>query len=199
MILDKPTESKPMEFRNPDAGSYLGRCISVIDLGHQKTVWDGVEKMSHKILLNFELFGDDSQGKLEIDGKPLVVYKRYTYSNHEKSGLMADLKGWMGKVDLPLNLENLLGKFALVNVVHNEYQGKTYANISGLAQVPSLLAKGGLPQGVNEPFIYDIKKHPHNWESVWGWQQEMVKRSSEFVNAEAKKEAVTIQDDDVPF
>lgn len=199
MILDKPTESKVMEFRNPDAGSYLGRCISVVDLGHQKTVWDGVEKMAHKLILNFELFGDDSQGPLEIEGKPLVVYKRYTYSNHEKSGLIADLKGWFGKVELPLNFENLLGKFALVNVVHNEYQGKTYANISGLAQVPSMIAKGGLPQGVNEPFLYDMKKHPKNFDLIWGWQQDMIKRSSEFVNLEAKKEANTLVDDEVPF
>lgn len=199
MILNKPAESKPMDFRNPDPGSYLGRCISVVDVGTQKTKWDGVEKMSHKIVINFELFGEDSQGNLEIDGKPLVVYKRYTYSNHEKSGLMADLKGWFGKVELPLNLNNLLGKFALVNVIHNEYEGKVYANIKALAQVPSMLAKNGLPQGVAEPFIYDMKKHPHNWESVYGWQQEMIKRSSEFLNVEAKKEAVTIQDDDVPF
>jgi len=62
-----------------------------------------------------------------------------------------------------------------------------------------MIAKGGLPQGVNEPFMYDIKKHPKNFESIWGRQQEMVKRSSEFVNIEVKREAVTIQDDDVPF
>jgi hypothetical protein len=198
MILDKPNESKVMEFRNPDAGSYLGRCISVIDLGHQKTVWDGIEKMSHKILLNFELFGDDSKGALEIDNKPLVVYKRYTLSNHDKSGLMADLKGWMGKVELPLNFESLLGKFALVNVVHNEYQGKIYANISGLTQVPSMLVKNGLPQGVNNTFMYHIKAHPKNFDLVWGWQQEMVKRSSEFGSKEVSRETVMI-DDDVPF
>lgn len=199
MILDKPAESNQMEFRNPDAGSYLGRCISVVDIGHQKTIYDGVEKMLHKIVINFELFGDDSQGPLEIDGKPLVVYKRYTYSNHEKSTLIADLKGWFGKIDLPLNFENLLGKFALVNIVRNEYQGKTYANISGLAQVPSMLVKSGLPQGVNEPFIYDMKKHPKGFDLIWPWQQEMIKRSSEFVNYQAKVEAGSIQDDDVPF
>jgi len=199
MILDKPAEEKVMEFRNPDAGSYLGRCISIIDLGHQKTVWEGVEKMSHKIAINFELFGDDSKGPLEIEGKPLTVYKRYTYSNHEKSTLIADLKGWFGKIELPLNFENLLGKFALVNVVHNEFQGKTYANISGLAQVPSMIAKSGLPQGVNEPFIYDMKGHPNNFDKVWPWQQDMIKRSSEFVNQQAMAEATKIEDDDVPF
>lgn len=199
MILDKPSESKLMEFRNPDAGSYLGRCISIIDIGHQKTVYDDVERIAHKIVINFELFGEDSQGPLEIDGKPLVVYKRYTYSNHEKATLIADLKGWFGKVELPLSFESLLGKFALVNVVHNEFQGKTYANISGLAQVPSMITKSGLPQGVNEPFIYSMKQHPKNYDLVWGWQQEMIKRSSEFVNMEAKQRETAIQDDDVPF
>lgn len=198
MILDKPTEGKVMEFRNPDAGSYVGRCISIIDTGTQTTVWEGVQKQQHKILINFELFGEDSKGVLEIEGKPLTVYKRYTYSNHEKATLMADLKSWLGKVELPLDFNSLLGKFALVNVVHNEFQGKTYANIDGLTQLPSALAKA-LPNGFNEPFIYGIKQHPKNFDKVWGWQQEMIKKSAEFVNVEAKKEAVTIQDDDVPF
>ena len=198
MILDKPTESKVMEFRNPDAGSYLGRCISIVDIGTQKTVFEGVETQRHKIVINFELFGDDSQGPLLIDGKPLVVYKRYTLSNHDKATLITDLKNWHGKVDLPINLESLLGQFALVNVVHNEYQGKTYANISGLAQVPSMIVKAGLPTGVNEIFLYDIKKHPKNFDLVWGWQQDMVKRSAEFVNADIKQTPNKIEDD-VPF
>lgn len=198
MILDKPTESVQMEFRNPDAGSYLGRCISIIDLGHQTTSYDGEEKVVHKIAVNFELFGEDSQGELKIDGKPLTVYKRYTLSNHEKSTLINDLKGWFGKVELPLNLESLLGKFALVNIVHNEYQGKTYANIKTLAQVPSMLTKAGLPQGVNETFIYNMKKHPNNFDKVWPWQQEMVKRSREMQNAQVQEEN-KIVDDDVPF
>jgi hypothetical protein len=198
MIINKPNESVTMEFRNPDAGAYLGRCISVVDIGTQKTIWEGTEKFLHKVVLNFELFGDDSQGPLLIDGKPLAVYKRYTLSNHEKATLMVDLKNWLGKVELPLNLESLLGQYAMVNIVHNEYQGKTYANISGLTQVPSMIAKTGLPKGVNETFLYDMNKHPKNYDQVWGWQQEMIKRSSEFVNAEMKREATKIEDD-VPF
>lgn len=198
MILNKPNEEKLMEFRNPDPGSYLGRCISIIDIGHQKVMYDNVERMLHKLVINFELFGDDSQGKLEIDGKPLTVYKRYTYSNHEKATLVNDLNGWLGKVDFPLNFESLLGKFALVNIVQNEYQGKVYSNIKNLAQVPSMLVKSGLPQGVNETFIYDMSKHPVNYDKIWGWQQEMIKRSSEFINNEIKKEE-SIVDDDVPF
>jgi hypothetical protein len=200
MILSKPKESTTMEFRNPDAGSYLGRCISVIDLGTQTTTWEGQTKQQHKVILNFELFGEDSQGVLEIDSKPLAVYKRYTLSNHEKSTLMVDLKSWKGKeVELPLDLNKLLGQFAMVNVIHNEYQGKTYANIGGLSQVPTVLAKAGFPKGFNEPFLFDLSKHPVNFDKVWAWQQEMIKKSAEWVNTEAKREATTLVDDDVPF
>jgi hypothetical protein len=112
---------------------------------------------------------------------------------------MNDLRNWLGKVELPLQFHSLLGKYALVSVVHNSYEDKIFANISGLAQVPSMIAKTELPKGVNETFLYDMKKHPENYDLIWGWQQDMIKKSSEFVTMETKKEAVTIQDDDVPF
>ena len=56
MIVAEQKQAETKEFRNPDAGNYLGRLFSVIDIGTQTTMWEGQEKQQHKILLNFELF-----------------------------------------------------------------------------------------------------------------------------------------------
>jgi hypothetical protein len=200
MIVAEQKQTETKEFRNPDAGNYLGRLFSVIDIGTQTTIWEGQEKQQHKILLNFELFGEDSNGPLEIAGKPLTVYKRYTLSLNEKSTLRADLEAWRGKKlsheELAgFDLSKLVDKYAMVNVVHNDFQGKTYANISSLAQVPSLIKE--FPAGVNEAFLFDLKKFEQaKFDKIWGWQQEMVKKSAEWRN---KPDAVSIEDDEVPF
>lgn len=200
MILDKFEQSEK-EFRNVQPGSYLARLFSIIDLGHQQTFWNGVAKTQHKIIFNWELFGEDSNGPLLINDKPMVVMKKYTLSNHPESSLMIDLKQWSGKeVELPLDLEKMIGKYALVNIVHNEYQGKTYANIAGMVQVPKMM-QNNIPDGVNESFIYDLQKHPLNFDKVWPWQQKMIAESAEYRGTAAIKEkaADSGMPDDIPF
>ena len=202
MIIDKFDEStSEKKFRNPEPGSYVARLFSIIDIGHQQTTWNGNTKIQHKILFNWELFGEDSNGPLEIQGKPLTVFKKYTLSNHPESSLMADLKAWGGKeVPLPLDLNSVLGSYALVNIVHNEYQGKTYANIANMVQLPKMM-QGSVPAGVNEAFIYETIKHPLNFDKVWPWQQKMIAESSEYRGTAAAKQAQTSNDmpDDIPF
>lgn len=200
MILEKfnAESNDKKEYRNPEPGSYIGRLFSIVDIGHQSTTWNGVSKIQHKIIFNWELFGSDSKGELKIDGKPLTIFKKYTFSNHPESSLMIDLKAWSGKeVPLPLDFNNLLGKYALVNVVHNEYQGKKYSNIAGLIQVPSMMTNN-VPEGVNETMIYDMNKHPLNFDKVWPWQQKMIAESSEYRSSNQPKPADDMPDD-IPF
>ena len=72
---------------------------------------------------------------LRQDGKPYLLFSRsFTPSLHEKAALRAFLKQWMGR-DLTtaeqneFDTESLIGRPARVSVVHNEYNGTTYANI----------------------------------------------------------------------
>ena len=73
--------------------------------------------------------------ELRQDGKPFLVFSRsFTPSLHEKAALRAFLKQWFGR-DLTtaeqneFDTEALIGRPARVSVVHNEYNGQTYANI----------------------------------------------------------------------
>ncbi len=60
------------DFRIAPAGLHMARLYSVIDLGHQATEWAGETKIMHKVVLTWELHGDDEDGKpLQTDdGKP---------------------------------------------------------------------------------------------------------------------------------
>jgi len=198
IISEKNTGSK--DFRIPDSGNYLGRLFSIIDLGTHTTEFEGVVNQQHKIMVTFELHGEDSNGPLLIDGKPLVVNKRYTLSLHEKSTLRGDLEAWRGKKlaaeELKsFDLAKLLDKWAMVNVIHNEYKGKTYSNISGLSQIPSQLKE--FPQGVNPCVMFDLNKYTQKeFSELWPWVQDLIKKSAEMQNS---KPVNVIEDDEVPF
>jgi len=198
IISEKNTGSK--DFRIPDSGNYLGRLFSIIDLGTHTTEFEGVVRQQHKIMVTFELHGEDSNGPLLIDGKPLVVNKRYTLSLHEKGTLRADLEAWRGKKltaeELKsFDLSKLLDKWAMVNVIHNEYKGKTYSNISGLSQIPSQLKE--FPVGVNPCVMFDLNKYTQKeFLELWPWVQDLIKKSAEMQNS---KPVNVIEDDEVPF
>ena len=203
MIID---ESPTQEFRKIDAGSYLGRCFSVIDLGHQTVSFiengQPSQKQQRKVLVSFELFGDDSNGPLEIDGKPMVINKKYTFSMNEAAKLRLDIESWKGKklvkgVDLPFDMKSMLDKWAMVNVVHNDWNGKTYANLNSLSQVPSMIVKAGFPKTFNENVLFDLSKFTQeSFDKLWPWVQDMIKKSAEWSN---KVDHNPLVDDDVPF
>jgi len=203
MIID---ESPTQEFRKIDAGSYLGRCFSVIDLGHQTVSFiengQPSQKQQRKVLVSFELFGDDSNGPLEIDGKPLVINKKYTFSMNEAAKLRLDIESWKGKklvkgVDLPFDMKSMLDKWAMVNVVHNDWNGKTYANLNSLSQVPSMIVKAGFPKTFNENVLFDLSKFTQeSFDKLWPWVQDMIKKSAEWSN---KVDHNPLVDDEVPF
>ena len=201
MIISERKSPEMKEFRKVMPGNCLGRLFSIIDLGTQTTEWQGQKKQMHKVMVTFELHGEDSNGPLEIDGKPLVINKRYTLSLGEKATLRADLEAWRGKAltDEELkgfDLTKLLGKWVMVNIVHNEYQGKTYPNIAALGQIPSQIKT--FPEPVNENLMFNMSKYPANFDKVWPWAQEIIKKSAEWEHSQGKH--VTLEDDkDIPF
>lgn len=72
---------------------------------------------------------------LRDDGRPHLVWSRsFTPSLHEKAAFRAFVKQWFGR-DLnakelaEFDTESLIGRTAKLSIVHNEYNGSTYANI----------------------------------------------------------------------
>lgn len=203
------------DFKLPPPGSYLARLYRIIDIGTQTTEWMGKKKMQHKIICMFELHGEDGDGQPLVteEGKPLIVSKRYTLSLDEKATLLKDLQAWRGKEFTQeelegFSLEVLLGKFCLVNITHSEFEGKTYANISSISQVPSALKKLGEPEGVNETFMFSIDPwDADKFSKLSQGLQDLVKKSAEYRNtfeggsapSPTGKSISDLPDDDIPF
>ena len=69
----KASDSGGGNFRPVPPGSYVARCISVIDLGTQVSNGKFGEKAAHKARLSWEVFGDDDDGqRCEINGLTMI-------------------------------------------------------------------------------------------------------------------------------
>lgn len=199
------------------AGVHLACCYRIIDLGTQKTTYMGQSKMSPKVLFQFEVHteNDDGTPLLTQDGKPLSISKQYTLSLGENAIMRRDLQSWRGKgfTDDELKsfeLENVLGQWCMINVVHTSKDGKTYANVDNITPVPAAIKKNGLPDASNAPVLFSIRsadmavfetfsdyikdkiKSSPEWEA-WGKHatpaEAPVEKGNEFDN----------MDDDIPF
>jgi hypothetical protein len=124
-------------FAPAPAGVHQAVCVDVVDLGLLDVTWQGVKKTQHKVNIAWQIAEDRD------DGKPYLVFKRYTLSLHEKAGLRKDLESWRGKKftrdeEMGFDIERLIGVNCLLNITHNEVKEKTYANVVSIMP----LAKG---------------------------------------------------------
>ncbi len=113
------------------AGLHRAVCVDVIDKG-LKTGQFGTKP---KVVLVFEL------EELHPDfGTPYRVSQWYTNSLHEKAILCQHLESWRGRAfteeEKPFDLERLIGVPCLLNVVHRESNGTTYADVAAILPMP---------------------------------------------------------------
>lgn len=144
-------------------GMHLARCYRIIDLGTQESTYMGTVKNLHKVMIQFEVHGEDAQGNPTVTskGEPMTVSKNFTVTLADKSTLRKDLQTWRGKdftaEELKgFELKNVLGHWAMISVVETENNGQTYTNIANINPVPATMKKNGLPEGHNELKIFDI-------------------------------------------
>lgn len=196
------------DFKIAPAGNHLARLYSIIDIGHQETVWKGDTKIMHKVVFTWELHGEDNEGQplATDDGKPLIVSKRYTVSLGDQSTLRKDLESWSGKKMTEedrkgFDLKTLLGKFCMLSVVHSE-DGK-YANISSINSVPSAI-RNAIPDGINQPVSFWLNEYTQaQYDALPKYYREKITESSEWRGQKAKQETATESvnalADDIPF
>lgn len=136
-------------------GVYAARCFKMVDLGTQPTEFQGQKKLQHKVMIGWELLGDE----MMEDGKPFSVMKRYTVSLHEKSQLRKDLEAWRGKQFTPeeealFDLTKVIGAYCMLNIVHETSKaGTEYANIASIMPLPKSMPK---PDGINPVVAFDL-------------------------------------------
>ena len=163
-------------FTPAPAGTHAAVCVDVVDLGMVLSEFNGKKREQHKIKIVWQIEEERD------DGKPFLVHRRYTNSLHEKATLRRDLESWRGK---PFNeeelagfdLENLISAGALLNLIHQQREGSTYANVASIMK---------LMKGMSAPNIREYVR--------------MCDRQPDPTAAQPDPYAAeTITDDDVPF
>lgn len=138
-------------FEQPPTGSHAARCIAIIDLGTQRSTYEGEAQIKRQVIVRWEL-PTELMTTGDFAGKPFTVSKFYTASLHEKSGLRKDLASWRGRDFTPeelkgFDLKSVLGKACMLAVGLSE---------KGKAKVTSVM---GLPKGITVPTQVNASFH----------------------------------------
>jgi len=158
------TAGKESTFKQVPEGTHLARCYRIVDLGTQESTYLGQTKSQRKVMLQFEVHGQDDNGfdLVTRDGEPMSISKNYTLSIGEKARLRQDLESWRGKAFTPeelkgFELKNLLGVWCMLSILKTTGEnGKEYSNINAITPVPAIVKKNGLPPFHNEAKIFSI-------------------------------------------
>ena len=204
LIVSATSESN---FKPVPAGSHLARCYRIIDLGTQKTEWQGNIKHQRKIMVQFEVHGQDDDGYelVTANGEPLSISKNYTLSLGENSGLRKDLKSWRKRDFTPeelkgFELKNILGQWAMLTVtVSPGKDGREYTNISAINPVHASVKSAGLPAFHNKAFMFSISDPDMDLFNTFGDKLKAKITSSPEWQARSKKSVSAEEDEDIPF
>lgn len=144
------------DFENHPQGQFRAICMDVVDLGMIENKRFG--KSQHKVAIVFH-----SETPMK-DGRPFEVWERFSATLFDQARLRPFLESWRGQAFtadelVGFDLEKLIGVNALIQVIHNTSNGKTYANIKGIMLPPrgseKLLPTVGYIRRENRP---DAKK-----------------------------------------
>jgi len=214
MIISANSDNS--DFKQVPAGMHLARCYRITDLGTQKSEFQGQAKYNRKIMVQFEVHGEDADGQPLVTDKnePMSVSKRYTRSLAEKAALRADLISWRGREYTAdelnsFDLKNILGAWAMLSIVKSSNQnGKEYTNIANVNPVPAAIKRAGLPNGHNELLEFDIDNFdPEVYNKLSKGVKTIIEGSPEWKSRQdpVRKQAAPTgsgfddMDDDIPF
>ena len=189
-----------------EAGAHPAICYSVIDMGTQKSTYQGETKELKKIRIGFEVcdqnddFEQVENGKVTIIKKPLVCSAEFTASIGPKASLRKFVEGWLGsalnaKQLASFKVTDFLGKPALLNVVHKVSQtsGKTYAAIGSASKLPKGMV---VPERVNNLVSYEIEQgQGGEFPSLPKWLRDKILLSKELIGTKSPESS----DDGAPF
>ncbi|NDC49666.1 MAG: hypothetical protein EBZ61_11425 [Micrococcales bacterium] len=200
MSLTLSESAKATERQLPEAGTTMGVLVQLIDMGCQKTNWDGEEKWSPKVRLTFELPDQVIEGEVVENGKttkvtkPMMVSLELTRSLGERATLRKHLESWRGaaftsKELASFSLKNLLGKAALLTLMHKTSQaGRQYCAINAISKLPKGMTAP--KESVNSHVFYEIENGQNEvFAALPEWLQDKVRASKEFQMATGKSTA----------
>lgn len=133
----KAPASDHKEFEKHPPGTVATICTKVLDMG---THWnEKKDKNERKLRIDFESTELMKTG--DYEGKPFLLINNFNFSMYQNSRLCQFIEAWLGRkfVDQKeadgFDLDALLGKTALCNVIHSD-DGK-WVNIGSIMPIPA--------------------------------------------------------------
>lgn len=189
----KAPVSNQTEFEILSQGTHRAVCSQIVGLGMQESEWNGQITEKQKLKLRFEVPDERVEWETsEGENKegPKIIWMTCTFSMHENARLRKLIQSWRGnkmtdKEAYEFDVDVLLGKACLINVVHNEYQGKTYANIESA----SPLMKGmDAPEVEGESFCFDPYNYTQDeFDKLPDWLQGLIEKGIALVKEQERR------------
>ena len=191
------------DFPLTEEGVHRAVCYGVIDLGHQHN--QQYDNWGHKIMIQWEL--PDRRIETEGVSKPTAISRRFGLSLGAKSHLRPFLESWRGKKFTfeelgGFELQNLIGVNCQIQVLHERYNDKEYANVH--AVLPA--AKGDKIDPETPTVFYSIEDSglviP---EGIPEWIQNIIMKSQEYTRTDENggynptDDTPPPDDSDIPF
>ncbi len=178
----------PKSIFEPAPTGHLAILVKLIDLGWQPNTFQGETKVQRQGLFTWEL-----PLKLNSQGRPFLISKTLHLSMHEKATFRSWSENMMGRVftkaDLVganrFNAKDLLGRSCMIKFDHGEREGKVYAKIANLIQVPEGIPE---PHQVNDCVYFTLDPGEFDksvFESLSSWTKEKIQSSENYENLRA--------------
>lgn len=193
-------------FTPAPSGAHRATCIGFIDLGTQKTEYQGQTNHKRLIRIRWELADERMD-----DGRPFTISKRYTWSMSDKATLRKDLESWRGKpferADFGpsgFDTKKLLGVPCLITIVHKTGENGIFANLSGVSPLPKAMEKpGGTENQLEYVALEQGQFDPTAFARLHEKTQEQIKLSPEYQEVVEGKirpeQGAPESDDEIPF
>lgn len=158
------SERTASTFKPVPPGLHLARLYRIIDKGTHKTVWQGIEKDQQKIMLQFEVHGEDHEGRPTITdkGEPMTISKNLTNSMFSNSNMRKLMESWLGNKKMTdeeakhFNIKDMLGEWGMILVKHTtKDDGAVFSNIDDIVPV-SPIQRRHMPTPHNELKVFDF-------------------------------------------
>lgn len=182
-----------------DEGTYTAVCYAVIDMGMQKNEKYG--SFAKNVAIIWELL----DCMVEIDGKeePRIFTQVYTASLNEKATLRQHLAAWRGRDFtgeelVAFDLRNIIGTACLIQIIHSEKNGTTYANLASIMALPKSTPK---PVMTMEPILFDLDTSPlSEIDKLPKWIANKIRASETYKAREKELDFIELEDDgELPF
>jgi hypothetical protein len=149
---------KKATFEQLSEGQHSARLTRIIDIGTQTITFTDKKTKKEKTFKASQIqFGFQAVDEKKENGDAMMAYTSFGNSDGPTSKLVKTLTAWLGVKSLSedFDLDDLLGKEAIITVIHND---KGYATIANIGGIP----KGHKVAKATEPIV-SLYLDEENW------------------------------------